>query len=550
MIETIRTFTALSEEFVELFMKHHPVAATEAGIHDYDHLLPDDSPDGLAARAAWLCDLDQRLVAAVPWDELPVEPRVDYALLRSRIAALRADLEEIGVPRRHPGLFLDRAFNAVHLLLARSFAPLDERKEAAVSRLMSIPDYLESVRPNLGQVPRVLLEASLEMAAQGPTFVDEIVRTLLRQFPGEAERLEHAGNRARSGFLAFLDWMERDLGPKSGGTFAIGERWMNYKLEREHMLPWTCTELERIGREHVAHAQVLLEDEARRHHAKRHWRELIVEGRRRAPEPHWLRDAYVAEMERAKRFVLDRRIAPLPAGERLEVLDTPVFERAMLPYAAYQAPAPFDADPTGVLYVTPIDIRKSKDEQQAQLGAHCTPALPIIALHEGYPGHHLQLTHANRAATRLRRIVHSDVFAEGWALYCEELMWEQGYFTADPLTRLFQLRDLLFRACRVVLDAALQSGRMTPEQATDYLVDEAMIDPAVAGREVQRYCMTPTQPMSYLVGKLQILELRAEAQQRLGPRFHLHDFHAALLASGTIPPALVREELWSRLGLE
>jgi len=549
MIETIRTFTALTEEFVELFMKHHPVAATEAGIHDYDHLLPDDSPDGLKARAAWLRDLDQRLVTSVPWEELPLEPRVDFALLRSRIAALRADLEEIRLPQRYPGVFLDRAFNAVHLLLARSFAPLDERKEAVVARLMAIPDYLEAVKPNLSQVAPELLAASLGTAAQGPTFVDEVVRTLLRQFPGEAERLEHAGNRARSGFLRFHDWMERELKPKAGGTFAIGERWMNYKLEREHMVPFTCEELEKVGREHVARTLALLEDEARRHDPRRTWRELIDAGRRRVPEPHWLRDSYVAEMDRARRFVVERRIAPLPPGERLEILDTPVFERALLPYAAYQAPAPFDADTAGVLYVTPIDIRRPKDEQAAQLGAHCTPALPIIALHEGYPGHHLQLGHANRAGSRLRRIVHSDVFAEGWALYCEELMWEQGYFTADPLTRLFQLRDLLFRACRVVLDAALHSARMTPAQAVDYLVEQAMIDRSFAASEVSRYCTTPTQPMSYLVGKLQILELRSEAQQKLGSRFLLHDFHAALLASGTIPPALVREELWSRLGL-
>jgi len=549
MLETIRTFTALSEEFVELFMKHHPVSATEAGIHDYDHLLPDDSPDGLKARAAWLRDLDQRLVASVPWEELPVEPRVDFALLRSRIASLRADLEEIRLPQRYPGVFLDRAFNAVHLLLARSFAPLDERKEAVVARLMAIPDYLESVKPNLTQVPPEFLAASLASAAAGPTFVDEVVRTLLKQFPGEAERLEHAGNRARSGFLRFHDWMERELKPKTAGTFAIGERWMNYKLERESLVPYTCAELERVGHEHVARAQRLLEEEARRHDPRRSWRELIDDGRRRVPEPHWLRDAYVAEMDRARRFVIERRIAPIPAGERLEILDTPVFERALLPYAAYQAPAPFDADAAGVLYVTPIDIRRSKDEQAAQLAAHCTPALPIIALHEGYPGHHLQLGHANRSGSRLRRIVHSDVFAEGWALYCEELMWEQGYFTADPLTRLFQLRDLLFRACRVVLDASLHSGRMTPPQAVDYLVEQAMLDRTLAASEVSRYCTTPTQPMSYLVGKLQILELRSEAQQKLGARFLLHDFHAALLASGTIPPALVREELWPRLGL-
>src|SRR5580765_1120397 len=306
MLETIRTFTALSEEFVELFMKHHPVAATEAGIHDYDHLMPDDSPDGLRSRSAWLRELDQRLVASVPWDELPLEPRVDFALLRSRIAALRADLEEIKVPHKNPGLYLDRAFNAVHLLLARSFAPLDERKEAVVARLMAIPDYLEAVKPNLQQVPPELLAASLGTAAQGPTFVDEVVRTLLKQFPGEAERLEHAGNRARSGFLRFHDWMERELKPKATGTFAIGERWMNYKLEHEHMLPFTCTELERVGREHVAHALVLLEDEARRHDARKTWRELIDAGRRRVPEAHWLREAYVVEMERAKRFVMER----------------------------------------------------------------------------------------------------------------------------------------------------------------------------------------------------------------------------------------------------
>lgn len=549
MIETIRTFTALSEEFVELFMKHHPVAATEAGIHDYDHLLPDDTPDGLRARAAWLRDLDQRLVASVPWDELPLEPRVDFALLRSRIAALKADLEEVKVCQKNPGIYLDRAFNAVHLLLARSFAPLDERKEAAVSRLMAIPEYLDSVRPNLQQVPPVLLASSLEMAAHGPTFVDEVVRTLLRQFPGEAERLEHAGNRARAGFLQFHEWMEHELKPRSGGTFAIGERWINYKLEREHMVPYTCAELERVGREHVAHAHVLLEDEARRHDPDSHWRLLIDEGRQRTPEANWLREAYVAEMDRAKRFVIERRIAPLPPGERLEILDTPVFERGMLPYAAYQAPAPFDADPSGVFYVTPIDIRRSKTEQAAQLGAHCAPALPIVALHEGYPGHHLQLSHANRAATRLRRIVHSDVFAEGWALYCEELMWEQGYFTHDPLTRLFQLRDQLFRACRVVVDMSLHSGRMTPEQAVQYLVEEVMLDAGIATAEVQRYCMTPTQPMSYLVGKLQILELRSDAQRKLGSRFQLHDFHAALLASGTIPLTLVREELWPRLSV-
>ena len=225
MIETQRVFTSLSEEFVELFMKHHPVAATHAGIHDYDHLMPDDSPDGLRERSAWLRDLEQRLAAAVPWEELALESRVDYALLRSRISALRADLEEIKAAQKRPAIYLMRAFQGVHLLLSRSFAPLDERKEAAVSRLMAIPEYLESAKANLDRVPPVTLRIALEMAAQGPGFVDDVVRQLLRHFPGESERIEHAGQRARLGFpstrsssiaISSPRWAERSRSASAG----------------------------------------------------------------------------------------------------------------------------------------------------------------------------------------------------------------------------------------------------------------------------------------------------------------------------------------------
>ena len=125
-------------------------------------------------------------------------------------------------------------------------------------------------------------------------------------------------------------------------------------------------------------------------------------------------------------------------------------------------------------------------------------------------------------------------------------MAQQGYF-ADPLTRLFQLRDLVWRICRVVIDVGLHTGRMTFMQAVDYLVEQASLERMSAVMEVKRYAMTPTQPMSYLVGKLQILELRDETEQRLGARFSLPAFHAALLSGGTIPPTLAGEELLERL---
>jgi uncharacterized protein (DUF885 family) len=246
-----------------------------------------------------------------------------------------------------------------------------------------------------------------------------------------------------------------------------------------------------------------------------------------------VRDAYLAEMERAKRFVIDHRIAPLDEG-RLEIVDTPVFERTTIPIASYLAPAPFDVEPAGTFFVTPIDLSRRREEIDAMLEVHSYCSITLASLHEAYPGHHLQHVHAARTGSRLRRLANNPVMSEGWALYCEEMMFEQGFFL-DPLTRLQQLRDLLWRACRVVIDIGLHTGRMTIEQAVEFLVEHALLERSSAQSEVKRYALHPTEPLSYLVGRMLLHELREEAKRKLGSRFTLYDFHSALLQSGTVP---------------
>ena len=546
MLETIKTFTALSEEFVELYMRHYPVQATLAGIHDYDDKLPDDSPNGIHERVVWLRDLEQRLVASVPWQELPVEQRVDFGLLRSRLGAMRADLEEIKMHTRNPAVYPETALTGIFLLMVRRHAPLEERKEAILARLLAVPEYLKVVRPNFEQVPDAYLGTASEITLSAPSFVDEVTRSLVKSFPSEAERIEHAGTRARVGFLQYQEFIDRDLEAKVGGTFAIGERWMNFKLEREHLLGMDCVALEALGREHVERTRQALEAEAAKLDPARSWRELVAEAKKRHPESLRLREAYEAEVTRSRQFVAEKGVVPMVEGEKIEVIDTPVFLRATTPYAAYLPPAPFDEDQTGYFFVTPVDSSRRKEEQAQQLEGHCYAGLPLTTVHEAYPGHHLQLCHANRASSRLRQLADSNVFAEGWALYCEELMHEQGYYL-DDVTRIFQLKDLLWRACRVVIDVGLHTGKMTFMQAVDYLVEQALVERVNALIEVKRYSMTPTQPMSYLVGKLQIIGLRDEAQKQLGSRFDLANFHRQLLGIGTLPLGLVREELFARL---
>jgi len=547
MIEATRSFKALSEEFVEIGFRHDPVAATNVGIHDYDAELPNDTPEGFAERIAWLSGFEARLASNVDRDVLDPLQRVDLALLRSRIAGMRCDLEQIRTQSRNPVRYPETALLGVFLLVARPFAPLEERKEAMLARLMAIPDYLSGARACLDDVSTAAVDIASEVALTGPGFVDDVVRMLLRGFPGEAERIEHAGARARLGFLQYQDYLEQELRPRATGRFAIGEAVMNAKLEREHLLSMDCAALDELGRAEIERVRGLLEDEARQRDATRSWREQLADAKRRHPESLHLRESYMAEVERARKFVEAHRLAPMPDG-KLEIVDTPVFERATTTYSAYLPPAPFDIDQTGYFFITPIDLSRRREEQRQQLEAHSRAAIPLIALHETWPGHHLQLLHGNRAGSRLRRLGDSTLFAEGWALYCEELMFEQGFFE-DPATRLFQLRDLLWRACRVVLDVRLQTERITLGEAVAFLVENVGLERPTAEIEIKRFILRPTLPLGYLVGKKLLIEMRDEVKQRLGSRFDLHDFHAALLGSGTIPPALVREDLRTRLGV-
>lgn len=545
MLETVKTFTALSEEFVEVHLRHDPVEATRLGLHDYDARLPTHTPDSLKAHAAWLRDLEQRLVASVPWDELPLEQRVEFALMRSHIASMRADLEEIKVPSRNPVRYVETALEGVYHLLARPFAPIEERKEAILSRLMEIPEYFERVQPNLQKVPELFAQTASEVNATGPAFVEQIVRTLLREFPAENERIEHAGERARVGFIQFQTFLDGPLRERLSGTWSIGERWMNFKFEREHLLSMDCAWLDQMGRKELARVRAELEEEGARRDASKDWREQITEALERHPEPLRLVEAYVAEVERARRFVAEQRLVPIPQG-KLETIETPPHRRALVPVVGYLRAAPFDADSTGYFFVTPVDTAMPRDDQARALTQHSYGAMPLAVLRETYPGRHLQFSHAHRAGSRLRRLAESEVFAEGWTAYVEELMAEHGFFL-DPATRLFLLRDQVLRACRLVVDIGLHTGNLGLDDATRYFRDHAGLEPEQAATEVRAAALHPTRGSCPTVGRTLMIELRDEVKRRLGTRFNLFDFHSTLLKSGTIPPFLLREELWERL---
>jgi uncharacterized protein (DUF885 family) len=541
-------FSQLCDEFVDTSFRLEPVMATMAGVHEYDSELGDPSLGALRRRVDWLRQLNQRLDTEVDEAALESYDRIDFAYLRSRIRSALILYEGQREAERNPVLYPDNCMYGFFLLFTRDFAPLKDRLEPLLKRLERSGTYLETARETVNTCPRIFGETAVEVSRAAIEFIEEIRSKLVEEFPKKKKRIESACKKAVDAFAGYADWIETDLLPKANDAFAIGRKLFDARLRDEHLLPYDSESLEKLGWELLRQLQEEMDRVADEVKPGQGWRKVVEASRRDHPPADGVLDAYRSEVERARTFIVDRRLAPIPESEELQVIDTPDFERSRIPYAAYLEPGPFDKVQKGSFYVTAVDPDSSHEEQEATLVGHNTHALPICALHEAYPGHHLQLCWANRAKSRLRKLGDSTVLAEGWALYCEEMMYEEGFYRG-PLERLFQLKDSSWRAARVIIDCRLHTGKMSSAEAVDFLVDEAMLERPNAEAEVRRYAETPTQPMSYAVGKRALLDLRDEVRGKLGDAFDLHDFHAAVLQAGTIPVGLVRQEVLERLEL-
>jgi uncharacterized protein (DUF885 family) len=307
------------------------------------------------------------------------------------------------------------------------------------------------------------------------------------------------------------------------------------------MLPYDSDDLVEIGSQCIADVTSALEKAAAEIDSSKSWAELIEDFKKETPSADGLLDFYRTEIDRARRFVVDKDVVTIPKGERLRVEEMPQFQAARAPYAGCVVPAPFEDLQEGIFLVTPVDPNLPPEQQAEQLSGHSKAAIVLISVHEAYPGHHLQFLHSNRVDSKVRRAFASDLFAEGWALYCEDMMFEQGFY--DLKSRLFQLKDELWRACRVIIDVQLHRGRMDFQEAVRMLVDVARLEEINAISEVKRYTQSPTQPMSYIMGKMAILKLREDYKNKSGNSFNLKNFHDRLLSFGTIPVGLVAENM-------
>jgi uncharacterized protein (DUF885 family) len=531
-----RFYDLVEERFVRL-VRDNPVLGTALGLHHDDDVLGDGSRDQvLAELAAERAHLSA--VEALDAAGLSASARFERDL---EIHNLRRAIFETDVLRiwERRSFAIDTVGDSLFLLFARDHAPLADRLAMISGRLEAVATFLEEAKTR-ATVPQVRRWQQLEIdtAADLPAFFDEFVAAGIDVLPAaDQRRLERAAESAKIAVDLYGTWLEGTL---AGGqdAWAIGRERHDAMvglrgfddLDADAILElgWEQLRAERAGRAAAAHE---IDPDAD---------EDTVIARVKADHPRSFDqalDGYRDAMLRARSHLIERDLVTVPANERIEVIATPEYLRRVLPFAAYFEPAAFDHDPKGIYVVTP-----SIDGDPDAMREHNFASISNTSIHEAYPGHHLQLDTARRHPSLTRLLTDAPEFVEGWGMYSELMMREQG-FDAEPRFRLIMHTDAIWRACRIILDVRMHRGEIGVDEATDFLVEQTNFERPQAHAEVQWYTYRPTYPLSYLLGRTLLLGLRADEQRRLGDRFSLKRFHDTLLQNGSLPISFHRRLL-------
>jgi uncharacterized protein (DUF885 family) len=349
-----------------------------------------------------------------------------------------------------------------------------------------------------------------------------------------------SGAAARAGLESFAAFLRDTLqaGPES--SWAAGPAYYDWVLREVNFLPYGADSMIALGRRLHEDTKRALDSLAQQLRPGASWRALADEMRTRHPEPGRILDAYSQASTQVHAFLVQGDLVRFPPAERLTFVPTPPQLRETYAWGGYGGLTERDSVLVGRFFVTDVVPGMTPEQAQEKLRTQNNGWISVIALHEGYPGHHLQTVYARRNPRRLRRIGSNTYYGEGWALYAEHWMARAGLFADNPDGQLGQLQMRLWRTARVIIDPSIHTGCMTYEQAVRFFVDEVGLERSAAEAEVNRFTTWPTQAPSYIIGWQELETLKAEVRTALGPRFSEKDFVEKVLEAGPLPLALLR----------
>ena len=538
------SFESFAKSYYDGEYAAHPVAATSAGIHDYDSKVDDLSADGQARNDARLHEALAALQAMNP-KQLSSADRDDREVLMGRIKGMLLDDETIKYWRTDPSRYSRVATSAVFELVHRDFAPLAVRMQAAIAREREIPAVLAAGKANIEHPPRAFVEIAIRSVTGSINFYRDGAPKAFAAVENAALKRDFAisNEAAIAAFEDYKGFLENQLS-KADGDFALKSDVFVERLTDSEMVDLPVNKLHDIALRQLHTDQTALTAAAREVDPAKSVDAVVQDVRRQHPSADALLSTAEEDLSGLRTFVSEHHIVTIPSDLLPTVEATPEFIRATVS-AAMDSPGPFEQHATQAFYyVSPPDAGLSADKLEDYLEAYYSSGLELISAHEVWPGHFMQyLTRRSHPQWPIaRKLAHAQSTTEGWAHYAEQMMIEQGLAASDPKLKVAQLNEALLRDCRFLASIEMHTAGKSVEDAAQLFVKECRTPQAEARREAYRGTSDPGY-LNYTVGKLEILKLREDYKKAMGAKFSLTEFHDRFLSAGSVPVKIIRREM-------
>lgn len=552
---------AYFQEYLDAWFADQPLTATQFGDHRFDDRLDDLSAE---ARAGWL-ERDRKFLDGLPervdHDALSRDGQIDYEIFRHHLEYAIWLAETFKPFEEDPRTYVGYTTEGVYLLLTQSTLPAATNLANALKRMEQVPRIVATARETITKAPKVKVETAILQTEGAIGFYNDEVFLLAEAPKGEGELGEKA-RVAADALRDYLAFLKEEVLPEAGDDWRIGPERFAEKVERElnsgltaaEVLAEALAEAERVENEMAVIARQL-------------WAELFPgeaippddeEGRRALIRrvldrlgddhgaPETLVDDAKATVDQIKAFISDRGVLTLPEPDQCAIIEMPEFMRGNS--VAYLNPAP-PLDPKGgsEYAISPPPASWDAARVESLLREYNSRMLQILTIHEAYPGHYVQLEYSNRCPSPVRKILWSGTFAEGWAVYTERMMLDEGFGEGDLGLRMQQLKFYLRAVVNAILDHEMHAGTMTDDEALELLMGRAFQTEGEAVGKVIRSKQSSAQLSTYFTGSVAFRRLRRDLQREQGDAFDLGRYHEAVLSHGTLPvkylPELVRRSL-------
>jgi uncharacterized protein (DUF885 family) len=551
-------FADLSKRALDTWMQLSPVSATQIGDHRYDSELDDLSAAGqqktVAAYKALLGELDKIEVA-----KLGRENQVDAAILRNQLQSEIWNAEVLQSGKWDPQLYNGIAGSAIYGLMAREFAPLPERLKSATARMEKLPAIFAQARENLdpARVPKIHAETVAKQNKGILSIVDTFITPHIGELPqADQQRLQAAIDGLKKAVDEQQTWLDKTLVPNAKGDFRIGAEKYDQKLKfalssslsRQEIGERARAELKRVREDMYGIAQTVLKDkpgapEMPAQPTDEQQQKAIEAALELAYADKPARDKVVddakAALEQSTAFVREHDLVTLPDAP-VDIILMPEFQRGVA-VAYCDSPGPLDKNLKTFYAVSPIPDDWNEKQVDSFLREYNSRMIHLLSIHEGTPGHYLEGWHSAKFPSTLRAVLRSGLFAEGWAVYTERMMQEQGYLDNDPLFHLVQLKFYLRTISNAILDQGVHVDNWDREKAMHLMTHDAFQQESEAAGKWVRAQLTSAQLPTYFVGAQEHFDTRKAVQEKLGDKFNLKAYHDQVLSYGAPPVRFARQ---------